>query len=147
MKTNTSFIRSAIVLFIALSAIIGLVSCQPSESTPPSPESSLWDTATYINDATIGEGSKTVTVKITAEDRSVTLTVKTNGDTLSDALYPNGIVNDPSFFNTANGIKADYSVNESWWKVLKDGAATPKGIADTPISDGEAYEIVYTIGY
>ena len=107
----------------------------------------LWEQATYTKDATLGNGKTTVEVEFVIEDQSITITLKTDKETLGEALYEHSLINDPSFFDTANGIKADWNENQSWWKVCKGGQMTMVGIDELILEDGEHYEIIYTIGY
>ena len=46
----------------------------------------------------------------------------------------------------ADGETADYSVDSSYWALLKDGEATPAGASETPITDGDTFSLVYTVG-
>lgn len=107
----------------------------------------LWEQATYTKDTTLGNGKTTVEVEFVIESQSVTITIKTDKETLGEALFEHSLINDPSFFDTANGIKADYSANQAWWKVCKGGEVTNVGVADLTLSDGDHYEIIYTIGF
>lgn len=109
--------------------------------------SGLWADATYTEDSTLGNGQKTVEVEFVIEEKSVTLTLKTDNETLGEALYEHSLINDPAFFDTANGIKADYNANQAWWKVCKGGEMTSVGINDLTVTDGDHYEIIYTIGF
>jgi hypothetical protein len=88
-----------------------------------------------------------VEVEFVIEDQSITITLKTDKETLGEALFEHSLVNDPSFFDTANGIKADYSANQAWWKVCKGGEITSVGVSDLVIADGDHYEFIYTVGF
>ena len=46
----------------------------------------VWSGATYTEDTTVGEGAVTVTVKVTAEGKTISITLKTDEATLADAL-------------------------------------------------------------
>ncbi len=59
-----------------------------------------------------------------------------------------GHVDGGSFFiDAVDGLVADYSVNESWWKVLEDGEQVLVGVDELAIKDGGTYQLVYTIGF
>ena len=105
----------------------------------------LWADATYTEDATVGTGAKTVTVLITAEDTTVTLTVKTDKETLGAALYELELINDPSFFDTLNGIKADWNANSAYWGFYVGDDYASVGINETAISGGGTFKFVYTV--
>lgn len=107
----------------------------------------LWEQATYTKDTTLGKGATTVEVEFVIEDQSVTITLKTDKTTLGEALYEQKLLDDPSFFSTANGITADWDANQAWWKVCKGGEMTMVGIGELTLTNGDHYEIIYTIGY
>ncbi len=138
MKTAVRFILAALLLVSLLSA---LVAC--GEKKDPA---SLWENALYTADATVGEGSNSVTVTIEAGDKSVVLTVKTDKATLGEALFENGITNDPSFFSVCNGIPADWDADRAYWAFYVDDTLSVYGVADAQASVGYegSYRIVYT---
>ena len=49
-------------------------------------------------------------------------------------------------YNTIGGVTADWSKDQSWWNIQKDGVALNVGMNDQPIADGEHYEAVYSNG-
>ena len=114
----------------------------------------VWEDATYTEDTTMGEGSKTVDVYVTAADKSVKLTVKTDEEKLGAALLALGIIEGDMgefgiYIKVVNGMTADYDVDASWWgfnKVLPDGTRDTMmtGVDGVTISDGEAYELIYS---
>ena len=104
----------------------------------------LWADATYTEDATVGTGIKAVTVLVIAEDTTVTLTVKTDKETLGAALYELELVNDASFFDTLNGIKADWDAHSAYWAFYIGDDYATIGANDTVIAGGETYKFVYT---
>lgn len=120
--------------------------------TPPEQsgiqKTGIWQNATYVSDTTIGQGAKEIKIVISGENQSITLTVKTDKANLGEALYELNLINDDSFFDTLNGIKADWNVNESWWKFCNsEGTALNYGVSDAQINGGETYKFVYTIGF
>jgi len=139
-----------IVASFALLLCIALLSaCGPREVLPE-----VWEDATYTEDTTLGEGAKTVEVYVTAADKSVKLTVKTDAETLGEALLALGVVQGDAgpyglYVKTVNGMLADYDVDASWWgfnRVLADGTreAMMTGVDGAAIADGEAYELIYS---
>ncbi len=128
-------ISTAAVLVLVLLLAVGCGKEQPT---------GLWADATYTEDATVGTGAKTVTVAVCAEDKTVTLTVKTDKETLGAALYELELVNDPSFFDTMNGIKADWNANSAYWAFYVGDDYASVGINETVINGGETYKFVYT---
>lgn len=143
--------KRILTLLLGLLLLLSLFACKPAESGRE-PEDSLaegqlppiWESAIYREDATVGEGSKTVTVDVEAKGHRVVFTVKTDAATLGEALYALELINDPSFFDTANGIKADWNADSAYWAYFQGDQYMSVGVNDTPISGGEHYRLVYT---
>lgn len=143
-------------MLLAIVMILSVASCgekAPAETTPkaetPSADSSieatgLWASAKYLKDTTVGEGAKSVIVDIEADGKKITLTIKTDKATLGEALYENEIINDASFFDTANGIKADWSADQAYWGFYQGDDYMMVGVGDATIAGGEHYRLVYT---
>jgi len=111
----------------------------------------IWANAKYTEDATVGEGAKTVKLKIEAEGKSITLTVKTDADILGDALVSYGIVEgDDSEFGLyikkVNGISADFDTDGYYWGFYQKGEYMMSGVDSTEIKGGEEFELVRTKG-
>ncbi len=136
MKITSSLLLIAMLLFCA-------VSCAEKVDT-----NELWESATYSSDTVIGEGANTVNVEITAGDKTVKLTIKTDKATLGEALFEHGLVNDASFFNVCNGITADWDKEQAYWSfyVGNETAVANYGINDEKsVTSGEpVYRLVYT---
>ncbi len=103
-----------------------------------------WESATYLKDTTVGKGDKTIKVEIEAGDQSIVLTVKTDKETLGDALFELGLINDASFFDTLNGMKADFNDGGMFWKFMKGDTSMNHGVGDEKISGGEHYRFLMT---
>ena len=139
-----------IVSFALLLCMTLLLSACGSREVLPE----VWEDATYTEDTTMGEGSKMVDVYVTAADKSVKLTVKTDEEKLGAALLALGIIEGDMgefgiYIKVVNGMTADYDVDASWWgfnKVLPDGTRETMmtGVDGVTISDGEAYELIYS---
>lgn len=155
-------IKSTLALILALLMTLCLFSCKKDETeTPQTPSGAeneaggtiapegLWASATYLKDTTFGEGAKTVTVKVIADGKSVTFTVKTNAETLGDALLAHNLIAGDEgqyglYVKVVNGITADYDVDQSYWGFSKNGEYMMTGVDGTAIADGETYELTYT---
>ena len=153
-------IKSTLALFLALLMTFCLFACKQQTETPETsagtsenggaiaPEG-LWKDATYLEDAEFGEGAKTVKVKVIAEDKSVTFTVKTDAATLGEALLAHNLIAGDQgdfglYVKVVNGITADYDVDQSYWGFSKNGEYMMTGVDGTAIADGEVYELTYT---
>ena len=136
-----------LIIAMMLSLCVCMQSCndEVEETQGTSGElSGLWKNATYTENTSIGEGSKTVTCKIELEGKSITITLKTDKTVLGEALYEHKLVNDPSFFDTLNGVKADWSADKAYWCFYIGDEMANVGIDDAKISGGEQFKFVYT---
>ena len=107
------------------------------------------DGASYTEDTELGEGAKTLSVEVTAEDKTITFTIHTDAENLRGALEENGLVSgDESeyglYVKSVNGIAADYDADGYYWALSKAGEYLMTGVDDTLIADGEQYELVRT---
>ena len=96
------------------------------------------------------EGSKAITFEVIQKDgASKEHNISTDAEYLAEALAEAGLVEYAAdgMYNTIDGITADWSVDESWWSITKDGEMTSVGMNDQVIADGEHYEATYTIGF
>ncbi len=131
--------KTIAILSLLIVVVLSLISCGEESSA-----NSIWDDATYTENTTIGEGSITFNVKIEAEDKSITLTVSTEKKILGEALFELGLINDPSFFDTVNGMKLDWNKTHAYWGFYIGDALADHGVDDEPISGGEYYRLAYT---
>lgn len=96
------------------------------------------------------EGNKAIVFEVVQKDgTSKEHEISTDAEYLADALVEKGLVEyaKDGMYNTIDGITADWSVDESWWCITKDGEMTSVGMNEQVIADGEHYEATYTIGY
>ena len=110
--------------------------------------SPLWQTATYQEDKTFGDGKTTVQVKVQAEDKAVTFTLKTDKTTLGDALLERNLIAGDQgeyglYVKFVNGIEADYDKDGHFWSLCQNGTMLSTGVDTTPVKDGDHYELVY----
>ena len=138
-------------LLLVLTLLFAVVSCDTkstSDTTAAAADgaSGIWANATYTEDVTLGEGVNTVIVTVEAEGKSIVLTIQTNEATLGEALYALGIINDPSFFDVCNGMKADWSKDQAYWGFYQGGTVLPYGVDNesATTAGNPSYEIIYT---
>ena len=97
-------------------------------------------------------GSKTVTVTVVHKDGSEKVfACKTDAEYLGTVLVDEGIVEANYgefglYFDTADGEKADWNVDNGWWQVFVGEEAAMVGADQIVIADGDAFSLVYTIG-
>ncbi len=111
-------------------------------------QSSLWQNAVYTSDVVLGDGGKTIEIRVVAEDKSVTLTLNTGKDNLEDALVEHGLISGEKgpygmYVKFVNGMEADYNKTKSYWSLTKNGEYMTTGVGNTLIKDGEHYEFAY----
>ncbi len=154
------------ILAFLLCTLMALNLCACGTETPETPETTvettdlaettaepeltgIWADATYTDDKEFGEGSKTIKVEVVADETSVTFTIKTNADTLGDALIEHSLVEGEEgqfglYIKKVNGMLADYDVDQTYWGLTKDGEYVMTGADTTTIADGEHYELTRT---
>ena len=97
-------------------------------------------------------GDKTITVEVIHGDGTQKdFTISTDAEFLRGALEQEGLVQgDESeyglFVTAVDGETAD-SEQQQWWCFTKGGEMLMTGVDDTPIADGEQYEITLTVGW
>ena len=97
-------------------------------------------------------GDKTIVFEVTHVDGTQKdFTISTDAEFLRGALEQEGLVQgDESeyglFVTVVDGETAD-SEQQQWWCFTKGGEMLMTGVDDTPIADGEQYEISLTVGW
>ena len=138
-RTNKMTVLAALVLML----VLGLTACGKKEA------SNLWDNAKWTEDASLGEGSKTVEVEIEMEEKSITLTIASDKDILGEILLDHEVIEGEMgaygmYIKSVNGVQADYDVDQAYWAVYQDGEYLMTGVDSTEVSEGAHYELVYT---
>ena len=101
-------------------------------------------------DTTAGEKELTISV-IHGDGSTNTFPIKTDAEYLAEALVTHEIVEDNQstyglYILTADGETADESKQE-WWCITRGGESLMTGASETPIADGETYELTLMVGY
>lgn len=98
------------------------------------------------------QGEKTVTIVVIHKDASrKTFEYQTDLEYLGELLTEEGLVSGEEgaygmFITTVDGETAD-DTNQEWWCITKDKEKLNTSADQTPIADGEKYELTLTIGY
>ena len=130
-KTIRAFVRFSVLFLAVLIAAMALAGCSVTEAQT---------------------GAKTITVDINMPDGTTdTVTIQTDAAYLRGALEQEKLVQGEEsqyglFVKTVNGYTVDDSRQE-WWCFTKGGETLFTGIDDTPIADGDKFEITMTVGY
>lgn len=97
-------------------------------------------------------GQKTITVEIVHSDKTTkTVEIKTDAQYLRQALEEKKLVQGTEssmglLVTTVDGEKADDS-KQQWWSFTQGGAFLNTGVDQTPIKDGDKFEITFTVGW
>ena len=137
-------IKNKIALMLVIVMMISLSSCDYF-IRKDLPE--IWQNATYVQDTELGEGSKTLVVRVEVEENSVTFTIHTDAETVGEALLAHGLIAGEEsqyglYIKQVNGMTADYDVDQTFWAFYINGEYAMTGADTTPISEGEVYSLV-----
>lgn len=97
-------------------------------------------------------GAKAVTVQVIHKDgSSKDFQLNTDQEFLGRALVENEVVEDNQsayglYILTADGETVDES-NQEWWQVTKSGEYLNTGADETPIADGDHFELTLIVGW
>lgn len=94
------------------------------------------------------EGAKSIEVTVVFADKSQKeYTIQTDTEFLADALLEEKIIEEKKsdgMYTVIAGERADYTLDNSWWCLTKDGEMASVGINEQPIADGDSFEITNT---
>ena len=97
-------------------------------------------------------GSKTFTVKVVHSDGSEKpFTYDTDAEYLGEVLLAEGLIQGHVdtfglYIDTVDGEDAIWEVDGSYWALYEGEEYAMQGIDQTPIADGGAFSLVYTVG-
>ena len=143
---------SLLAITLVIASIASFASCNQADTNETTvgqtndviEATGLWANATYLENVTLGTGSKTVKLDVEAQGQKITITLNTDKATLGEAMYEHELINDPAFFDILNGIKADWNKDNAYWGFYQGEDFMMVGVNDTNISGGEHYRFVYT---
>ena len=98
------------------------------------------------------EGAKTITVEVVHKDESSkTFTYHTDVEYLGEVLQSEGLVKGEQgdyglYMTEVDGETAVYETDGAYWAFYQDGEYASQSIDQTPISDGDSFSLVYTVG-
>lgn len=97
-------------------------------------------------------GAKNITVEVIHGDGSEkSFEYATNREYLGEVLTDNQLVEGENgaygiFIKTVDGETVN-DANQEWWCITKEGEQLNTSADQTPIADGEKYELTLTVGY
>ncbi len=155
-KTDFSkiFKFSVIIVLIAAMALC-IISCggnntSDTEAGTNAPSQSTGFAESPASSESEAKYTLTVTV-IDDKGESKDFEIKTNADNLGDALLEAKLVEGEEgefglYIKSVNGLRADYDLDGAYWSLSKGGEMLMTGASDTPIADGDKFELTYTKG-
>ena len=92
-------------------------------------------------------GAKTVMVEVKAGEDSVTFTIKTDKETVGEALQEHGLIEGEDgayglYVKKVNGIVADYDEDQTFWAFYINGEYAMTGVDGTLIEEGVTYQLI-----
>jgi len=131
--------KSRIVLLtLVLCMVLSLAACAGTGKK----ESAVVPEADAIE---LGEGKLSFTFEAKdAEGASTYFFIKTNAETVGDALFENGLIEGDEgpyglYVKTVNKITADYDVDGTYWAFYIDGVYATSSVDVTEITEGSHY--------
>ena len=139
MKTKMKTLLTAALCLMMLAC---MTACTKEEEV-----TGIWADAKYTEDTELGEGSKTVTVVVEADEKKVTFTIHTDEEMLGDALLAHDLIAGEEsefglYVKQVNGMTADYDVDQTYWGFYQNGEYMMTGVDSTEFADGDQYELV-----
>ena len=113
--------------------------------------SGIWNDALYTEDTTLGSGSTAFTLIVSAEDKSITVTVNTDKETVGEALLEHNFIEGDAgdyglYVKKVNGMLADYDVDQTYWAFYENDEYAMSGVDATAITAGVTYKLERTKG-
>ena len=96
-------------------------------------------------------GAKTFTVTVVHRDETAkTFTYHTDQEYLGKALLDKGLIQGEDgpyglYVTTVDGETADYDTDGGYWALYQGEEYAMQGIDQTPVADGDAFSLVYTV--
>lgn len=104
-----------------------------------------------VNRQETAQGAKTITVAVIARQQTETFTLYTQEEFLRGVLEEAALVQGVEgpyglFVTSVNAVTVDDSLQQ-WWCFTKGGEPLYTGVDETPVYDGDTFEITLTAGY
>lgn len=133
-------LNTVVPIFLILMCLLGLTSCKEKVT-------GLWANAMYTEDTELGSGAKTAVVEIEAEGKAVKFTIKTDKKTVGEALLEHDLIGGDMgdfgiYIKTANGMLADYDVDQTYWAVYIGDEKSMTGVDSIEIDESVTYRLV-----
>ena len=131
MKKNTKLILGIVALVVVIAALLGVYLATRPETS---------------------QGAKTFTVEVVhADGSSKTFTYHTDEEYLGTVLEAEGLIKGEmgpyglTIFEV-DGERAVWEENGAYWAIFVNGEYGMTGVDTTPVNDGDAFKLEYTLG-
>ncbi len=130
MKNKKTWIAVIAVALVVILAVVASVAMKPKTA----------------------EGSKSITVTVVHKDGSEKVfTYATEEAFLGPVLLAEGLVEGENsdfglMVNVVDGEEASWDADQSYWALYIGEEYASTGVDSTPVNDGDAFKLVYTIG-
>jgi len=154
---KTKILKSLMGVLMCILLTFSLCACsadtQPTEASTEAATTTsidpLWESATYLEDVTLGEGQTVIKVEIKAGEKAINVTVNTDAVNLQDALTSLDLIQGEEgeygmYIKTVNGITADYDKDKSYWAIYKNGEYMMESAKAAQLISDDSFELVYT---
>lgn len=131
MKKQSKIILGVVALVVVIAVLLGVYYATRPDTT---------------------EGAKALSIVVVHGDGTeANFEIHTDAEYLDEALMENEIASGSDsdyglYITTVDGETADDS-QQQWWCITKGGEMLMTGASETPIADGETYELTLTTGY
>ncbi len=137
MKNKTILTKILALALVVLMMVFSFAACGKA------------DTNSDVDSGSVEAKTISITVTVVAKDKTEKVfNIETNKKTLGDALFEEGLVTEDEhksgFYNHIDGVRADYTLDKSWWCFTKGGETVMVGANDLKIVDGDKFEITNT---
>ena len=125
-----------------------LIAAMALSVTGCSDKPTTWETKTFADGETLGQGSKEFTFTVTdAEGNRATATIRTDKTLVADALLELELIDGEDqdmglYVKCVNGKTYDYDTDGKYWAFYIDGEYAMTGIDSTEIVPGTAYSLI-----
>lgn len=131
MKKNTKLILAVVALVVVIAALLGVYLATRPETS---------------------QGAKAFTVEVVhADGSSKTFTYHTDEEYLGTVLEAEGLIKGEMGpygleIHEVDGERAVWAENGAYWAIYVNGEYGMTGVDTTPVNDGDAFKLEYTLG-
>lgn len=146
---NKKLIIALIALVAVVAIMVGIsVASRPGQEPDQNETQSQTGSTGGTEGSTAPEFKYNITVIVVHMDgEEKTFTYQTNDEYLGPVLVAEGLVEEaasPGMYDTVDGVKADWNVDQSYWAFYVGEEYAMQGMDDTHLTDGAVYKLVHT---